>query len=77
MVVDMPQTAHSRLNQGVPGPQLLPLAAAALFGVAQLITSISHDAFCSGMHTAFPVAAAVALARAVIALLTGPGHASS
>jgi EmrB/QacA subfamily drug resistance transporter len=46
-------------------------------GIVRAITTISHDAFSSGMHTAFLVAAAVALAGAVIALLTKPGHASS
>jgi EmrB/QacA subfamily drug resistance transporter len=44
---------------------------------AGLITRISHETFTSGMNAAFLTAAAVALAGAVIALLTRPaaGHA--
>ena len=38
-----------------------------------MITDISHAAFASGMHTAFLVAAAVALAGAFIGLLIRPG----
>jgi hypothetical protein len=38
-----------------------------------VITDISHATFASGMHTAFGVAAAVALAGAVIGLLTRRG----
>ncbi|HEX9358788.1 MAG TPA: MFS transporter [Streptosporangiaceae bacterium] len=41
---------------------------------ASLITQISHDAFVSGMHTAFLVAAAVALAGVLIALITRRGN---
>jgi EmrB/QacA subfamily drug resistance transporter len=42
--------------------------------IAAAITNVSHATFASGMHTAFLVAAAVALAGAVIALLTRAGH---
>src|SRR5215469_8675084 len=42
--------------------------------VARVITDISHAAFASGMHTAFLVAAAVALAGALIGLLIRPGN---
>jgi EmrB/QacA subfamily drug resistance transporter len=41
--------------------------------VAAAITDISHATFASGMHTAFGVAAAVALAGAAIGLLTRRG----
>jgi hypothetical protein len=41
--------------------------------VASVITEISHDAFVNGMHAAFLVAAAVALAGAAIALITKRG----
>ena len=41
--------------------------------LARVITEISHDAFVAGMHNAFLVAAAVALAGAVIALITKRG----
>ena len=43
--------------------------------VASVITQISHDAFVSGMHAAFLVAAVVALTGAAIALLTRRGDA--
>jgi predicted MFS family arabinose efflux permease len=43
--------------------------------VAEVITGISHGTFISGMNSAFAVAAVVALAGAVIALATRPGHA--
>ena len=39
-----------------------------------MITDISHAAFASGMHTAFLVAAGVALAGALIGLLIRPGN---
>ena len=42
--------------------------------VARVITGISHATFASGMHTAFLVAAAVALAGALIGLLIRPGN---
>jgi EmrB/QacA subfamily drug resistance transporter len=42
--------------------------------VARVITDISHATFASGMHTAFLVAAAVALAGALIGLLIRPGN---
>jgi hypothetical protein len=41
--------------------------------VARVITDISHAAFASGMHTAFLVAAGVALAG-LIGLLIRPGN---
>jgi EmrB/QacA subfamily drug resistance transporter len=59
-----------------------PVTASTPRQVAGVITDISHATFASGMHTAFLVAAAVALAGAVIGLLTRrgdgeatPGHA--
>ena len=59
-----------------------PVTASTPHQVAGVITDISHATFASGMHTAFLVAAAVALAGAVIGLLTrrgngeaAPGHA--
>jgi hypothetical protein len=45
--------------------------------VARVITDISHATFASGMHTAFLVAAAVALAGALIGLPIRPGHATA
>jgi EmrB/QacA subfamily drug resistance transporter len=42
--------------------------------IATVITDISHAAFVSGMHTAFLVAAAVALAGALIGLLIRRGN---
>ena len=42
--------------------------------VARVITDISHAAFVSGMHTAFLVAAGVALAGALIGLFIQPGN---
>src|SRR5690349_12159581 len=42
--------------------------------VARVITAISHATFASGMHTAFLVAAGVALAGTLIGLLIRPGH---
>jgi hypothetical protein len=42
--------------------------------VARVITDISHAAFVSGMHTAFLVAAGVALVGALIGLLIRPGN---
>ena len=42
--------------------------------VASLITQISHEVFVSGMHTAFLVAAAVALAGVLVALITRRGN---
>jgi hypothetical protein len=41
---------------------------------AGVITQISHDTFVAGMHNAFLVAAAVALAGALIALITKRGN---
>jgi hypothetical protein len=41
---------------------------------AHVITQISHAAFAAGMHTAFLAAAAVALARAILALVVRPGN---
>ncbi len=41
--------------------------------IATVITDISHRAFLAGMHDAFLVAAGVALAGAVIALITKRG----
>jgi EmrB/QacA subfamily drug resistance transporter len=45
--------------------------------VARVITDISHATFASGMHTAFLVAAGVALAGALIGLLIRPGNGSA
>jgi hypothetical protein len=41
---------------------------------AEVITQISHDTFVAGMHNAFLLAAAVALAGALIALITKRGN---
>jgi len=41
--------------------------------IARVITDISHATFVAGMHSAFLVGAGVALAGAVIALITKPG----
>jgi hypothetical protein len=56
-----------------------PVTASTPPQAARVITDISHATFTSGMHTAFLVAAAVALAGAVIGLLTrrGSGAASA
>jgi len=51
-----------------------PVTASTPHQVAGVITDISHATFASGMHTAFLVAAAVALAGAVIGLLTRRGN---
>jgi EmrB/QacA subfamily drug resistance transporter len=53
-----------------------PVTASTPRPVATVITDISHATFASGMHTAFGVAAAVALAGAVIGLLTRRGSGS-
>ena len=50
-----------------------PVTASTPPQAARVITDISHATFASGMHTAFGVAAAVALAGAVIGLLTRRG----
>jgi EmrB/QacA subfamily drug resistance transporter len=50
-----------------------PVTASTPRQVAGVITDISHATFASGMHTAFLVAAAVALAGAFIGLLIRPG----
>jgi hypothetical protein len=42
--------------------------------IATVITDISHRAFLAGMHDAFLVAAGVALAGALIALITKRGN---
>jgi len=42
--------------------------------LAAVITQISHDTFVAGMHSAFLVAAVVALAGAAIALITKRGN---
>jgi EmrB/QacA subfamily drug resistance transporter len=42
--------------------------------IASVITDISHATFVAGMHSAFLVGAGVALAGAVIALITKPGN---
>jgi EmrB/QacA subfamily drug resistance transporter len=42
--------------------------------LAALITSVAHAAFASGMHASFLTGAGVALAGAVVALLTKRGH---
>jgi predicted MFS family arabinose efflux permease len=51
-----------------------PVTASTPPQVASVITGISHAAFMAGMHDAFLVAAAVALAGALIALLTRAGN---
>jgi EmrB/QacA subfamily drug resistance transporter len=50
-----------------------PVTASTPPQAARVITGVSHATFASGMHTAFVVAAAVALAGAVIGLLTRRG----
>jgi EmrB/QacA subfamily drug resistance transporter len=45
--------------------------------VAATITQISHDTFVSGMHNAFLVAAVVALAGALVALITKRGNSAA
>ncbi len=39
-----------------------------------MITHLSHATFAAGMHTAFLVGAAVALAGAILALVIRPGN---
>jgi hypothetical protein len=56
-----------RAGRAAPVPHGTPAA------VAATITHVSHNAFVSGMHTAFLVAAVVALTGAVLALLTKRG----
>ncbi len=63
------------------GVHLLPMTAMLIVGtsntppqLASAITHVSHATFVGGMHSAFLVAAAVALAGAVIALITRRGH---
>jgi len=41
---------------------------------ASVITHLSHATFAAGMHTAFLVGAAVALAGAILALVIRPGN---
>jgi hypothetical protein len=55
---------------------LAPVTADTPRQVAVAITQVSHSAFAGGMHAAFLVGAAVALAGALIALLIrrGSGH---
>jgi EmrB/QacA subfamily drug resistance transporter len=53
-----------------------PVTASTPRPVAAVITDISHATFASGMHTAFGVAAAVALAGAAIGLLIRRGSGS-
>jgi EmrB/QacA subfamily drug resistance transporter len=75
----LPALSPSQLAQAKSAVEVgvAPVTRSTPAGIAQVITSISHDAFSTGMHAAFLVAAAVALAGAVIALFTRPGHASS
>jgi hypothetical protein len=54
-----------------------PVPAGTPARAAGLITQISHATFTAGMHNAFLVAAAVALAGAVIALITRRGTGSA
>jgi hypothetical protein len=51
-----------------------PVTASTPRQVADVITDTSHATFASGMHTAFLVAAAVALVGAAIGLLTRRGN---
>ncbi len=51
-----------------------PVTASTPRQAASVITDISHATFASGMHTAFLVAAAVALAGAFTGLLTRRGN---
>ena len=50
-----------------------PVTSSTPLQIARVITDISHATFASGMHAAFLVAAAVALAGAVVGLLTRSG----
>ncbi len=61
--------AKSAVSVGVA-----PVTAGTPPQIADTITQISHAAFMSGMHAAFLVAAVVALAGAVIGLLTKRGN---
>jgi hypothetical protein len=55
-------------------PALTPVTHSTPPQIASVITDISHATFVAGMHSAFLVGAAVALAGAVIALVTKPGN---
>jgi hypothetical protein len=81
----LPASWHAARLPALTGTQLTSVKSAVSVGVApvtpstpapvaSVITRISHDAFVSGMHAAFLVAAVVALAGALIALITKRGN---
>lgn len=81
----LPAGWHAAHLPALTGTQLTSVKSAVSVGVApvtrstpapvaSVITRISHDAFVSGMHAAFLVAAVVALAGALIALITKRGN---
>ncbi|HEY1917073.1 MAG TPA: MFS transporter [Streptosporangiaceae bacterium] len=80
----LPASWHASHLPALTASQLAGLKSAVSVGVAPVphgtpaavaatITQISHNTFVSGMHSAFLVASAVALAGAVLALLTKRG----
>ncbi len=80
----LPASWHAAHLPPLPPAQFAGLKSAVSVGIApvtrgtppqlaSVITGISHDTFAAGMHAAFLVAAAVALAGAVIALITRRG----
>jgi hypothetical protein len=81
----LPASWHAAHLPALTGVQLAGLKNAASVGVApvtpgmpqqlaSLVTGITHAAFMAGMHSAFLVASAVALAGAAVALVTRPGN---
>jgi len=83
----LPASWHAAGLPAITASQMSEVRSAASVGQAPLtadtprqlavaITQVSHSAFASGMHAAFEVGAAVALAGALIALLTRRGSAA-
>jgi len=81
----LPSGWHAAHLPALTGAQLAQVKSAVSVGAApvtpgtparaaSVITDLTHATFTSGMHTAFLVAAAVALAGAVIALITRRGN---
>jgi len=84
----LPAAWHAAHLPALTGAQLAGVKSAVSVGaapvtratppqIAAAVSRISHDTFVSGMHSAFLVAAAVALAGAFIALLTRRGTAAA
>jgi EmrB/QacA subfamily drug resistance transporter len=84
----LPTSWHAAHLPVLSGTQLTGVKSAVSVGVAPVtqntpprlaavITQISHDTFVAGMHTAFLVAAVVALAGASIALITKRGKSAA